>query len=109
MARCGSGRPTSHGGPCTGEPASGSPARSSDSSCSPNSRSGITSWSRRNRPTRALAAAKAAIDQGLDTDLDTGLKIEQHLFAGLFATKDRTIGLESFLANGPGKAKFVGE
>lgn len=59
--------------------------------------------------TRALAAAKAAIDEGLDTDLDTGLKIEQHLFAGLFATKDRTIGLESFLANGPGKAKFVGE
>ncbi|WP_416061329.1 enoyl-CoA hydratase/isomerase family protein [Rhodococcus indonesiensis] len=59
--------------------------------------------------TRALAAAKAAIDQGLDTDLDTGLKIEQHVFAGLFATKDRTIGMESFVANGPGKAEFVGE
>ncbi|NLV79098.1 MAG: enoyl-CoA hydratase/isomerase family protein [Rhodococcus sp.] len=58
---------------------------------------------------RALAAAKAAIDQGLDTDLDTGLKIEQHLFAGLFATKDRTIGMQSFIENGPGKAEFVGE
>lgn len=58
---------------------------------------------------RALAAAKAAIDQGLDTDLDTGLKIEQHVFASLFATKDRTIGMESFVANGPGKAEFVGE
>lgn len=58
---------------------------------------------------RALAAAKAAIDQGLDTDLDTGLAIEQHVFASLFATKDRTIGMESFLANGPGKAEFVGE
>jgi enoyl-CoA hydratase len=57
---------------------------------------------------RALAAAKAAIDQGLDTDLDTGLKIEQHVFASLFATADRTIGMESFMANGPGKAEFMG-
>ena len=58
---------------------------------------------------RALAAAKAAIDQGLDTDLGTGLKIEQHVFASLFATADRTIGMESFMANGPGKAVFTGE
>ncbi|WP_420753274.1 enoyl-CoA hydratase-related protein [Rhodococcus sp. O3] len=58
---------------------------------------------------RALAAAKAAIDQGLDADLDTGLKIEQHVFASLFATADRTIGMESFIANGPGKAAFTGE
>ena len=58
---------------------------------------------------RAMAAAKAAIDQGLDTDLATGLKIEQHLFAALFATEDRTIGMESFVENGPGKAKFTGE
>ncbi|MFD4366442.1 enoyl-CoA hydratase/isomerase family protein [Rhodococcus sp. NPDC058521] len=58
---------------------------------------------------RALAAAKAAIDEGLDADLNTGLKIEQHVFAGLFATKDRTIGMESFIENGPGKAQFTGE
>ncbi|TCN56996.1 enoyl-CoA hydratase [Rhodococcus sp. SMB37] len=58
---------------------------------------------------RALAAAKAAIDQGLDTDLDTGLKIEQHVFAGLFATEDRTIGMKSFIENGPGKAEFLGK
>ncbi|MGN5235524.1 MULTISPECIES: enoyl-CoA hydratase-related protein [unclassified Rhodococcus (in: high G+C Gram-positive bacteria)] len=58
---------------------------------------------------RALAAAKAAIDQGLDTDLDTGLKIEQHVFAGLFATEDRTIGMQSFIENGPGKAEFLGK
>jgi len=58
---------------------------------------------------RALAAAKAAIDEGLNTDLESGLKIEQHLFAGLFATKDQTIGMESFIANGPGKAEFTGE
>ncbi|MCW4354600.1 enoyl-CoA hydratase-related protein [Hoyosella sp. YIM 151337] len=58
---------------------------------------------------RALAAAKAAIDQGLDTDLDTGLAIERHLFAGLFATDDRTIGMKSFIDNGPGKAEFTGQ
>ncbi len=58
---------------------------------------------------RALAAAKAAIDEGLNTDLESGLKIEQYLFAGLFATKDQAIGMESFIANGPGKAEFTGE
>ncbi|WP_149359047.1 enoyl-CoA hydratase/isomerase family protein [Lolliginicoccus suaedae] len=58
---------------------------------------------------RALAAAKASIDQGLDTDLGTGLAIERHLFASLFATEDRTIGMESFVENGPGKAKFTGK
>lgn len=58
---------------------------------------------------RALAAAKASIDQGLDTDLNTGLKIEAQQFAALFATKDRSIGMESFIANGPGKAAFTGE
>ncbi|GAB2922709.1 enoyl-CoA hydratase-related protein [Rhodococcus aerolatus] len=56
----------------------------------------------------ALAAAKAAIDGGLDVDLDNGLKLESHLFAGLFATDDQTIGMESFIANGPGKAEFTG-
>ncbi|MBY6434831.1 enoyl-CoA hydratase/isomerase family protein [Rhodococcus kroppenstedtii] len=57
---------------------------------------------------RALAAAKAAIDEGLDTDLATGLKIEAHVFASLFATDDRSIGMSSFLENGPGKAEFTG-
>ena len=56
----------------------------------------------------ALRAAKEAIDEGLEVDLDTGLRIERHVFAGLFATEDRTIGMESFVANGPGKAEFVG-
>lgn len=58
---------------------------------------------------RALAAAKASIDSGLDTDLHTGLRIEAQQFAALFATSDRTIGMESFIANGPGKAEFTGE
>ena len=53
-------------------------------------------------------AAKAAIDGGLDGDLATGLRLESHLFASLFATEDRTIGMASFLENGPGKAEFVG-
>jgi enoyl-CoA hydratase len=57
-------------------------------------------------PALALAAAKAAIDGGLDGDLATGRRLESHLFASLFATEDRTIGMQSFLENGPGKAVF---
>jgi enoyl-CoA hydratase len=59
-------------------------------------------------PAFALRAAKEAIDEGLDVDLDTGLRIERKLFAGLFATEDRSIGMTSFVENGPGKAEFVG-
>ena len=40
----------------------------------------------------ALAAAKTAIDAGSEVDLATGLKIEEQVFAALFATDDRTIG-----------------
>jgi enoyl-CoA hydratase/carnithine racemase len=58
---------------------------------------------------RALAAAKAAIDGGLDVDLNTGLRLESTLFAGLFATEDRTTGMASFIENGPGKATFSGK
>jgi enoyl-CoA hydratase/carnithine racemase len=49
-------------------------------------------------PAQALRAAKAAIDTGLDVDLHTGLEIERQLFAELFATEDRTIGMEAFVA-----------
>jgi enoyl-CoA hydratase len=59
-------------------------------------------------PALALRAAKAAIDQGLDTDLATGLRIESQLFAALFATEDKRIGVDSFVKNGPGKAVFTG-
>lgn len=59
-------------------------------------------------PAYALRAAKEAIDGGLEVDLDTGLRIERHLFAGLFATEDRSIGMASFVEKGPGKAEFVG-
>jgi enoyl-CoA hydratase/carnithine racemase len=59
-------------------------------------------------PAVALRAAKAAIDGGLDTDLATGLRLESYLFASLFATEDRAIGMRSFIEHGPGKAEFVG-
>ena len=58
---------------------------------------------------RALGAAKAAVDGGLDGDLGNGLKLESHLFAALFATEDRAIGMRSFIDNGPGKARFLGK
>ncbi|MCU1588921.1 MAG: short chain enoyl-CoA hydratase [Frankiales bacterium] len=56
----------------------------------------------------AIRAAKKAIDEGLEMDLDAALRLESTLFAGLFATEDRSIGMESFVENGPGKATFVG-
>ncbi len=59
-------------------------------------------------PAVALRAAKQAIDEGLDADLDTGLEIERLHFAGLFATEDQRAGMRSFVENGPGKATFAG-
>jgi len=56
----------------------------------------------------ALRAAKEAVDSGLGTDLATGLDIERVQFAALFATADRTAGMQSFIDNGPGKAVFEG-
>lgn len=61
-----------------------------------------------NGPARALAAAKAAVDEGLEVDLASGLKLETHLFTNLFATEDQKIGMRSFAENGPGKAEFTG-
>jgi enoyl-CoA hydratase/carnithine racemase len=59
-------------------------------------------------PALAYAAAKKAIDGGLDVDLRTGLDLESDVFAGLFATEDKAIGMASFVAEGPGRARFVG-
>ena len=58
--------------------------------------------------TYALRAAKEAVDRGLEVDLETGLEIERQQFAALFATEDRTVGMTSFMENGPGKAQFTG-
>ena len=59
-------------------------------------------------PAVALRAAKQAIDEGLEADLDTGLEIERLQFAALFATEDQRAGMRSFVENGPGKATFAG-
>jgi enoyl-CoA hydratase/carnithine racemase len=59
-------------------------------------------------PALALAAAKRAIDDGLETDLRTGLEIERLAFANLFSTEDQRTGMRSFVENGPGKAAFAG-
>ena len=56
----------------------------------------------------ALRAAKESIDRGSEVYLDTGLEIERQQFAALFATEDRRVGMESFIAEGPGKAEFRG-
>jgi enoyl-CoA hydratase/carnithine racemase len=59
-------------------------------------------------PAVALRAAKQAVDDGLELDLDSALRLESALFAGLFATDDQRIGMQSFLEQGPGKAVFTG-
>lgn len=59
-------------------------------------------------PRIALRAVKEAVDRGVEVDLDTGLSIERALFAALFATEDRELGMQSFIDNGPGKAEFTG-
>ena len=59
-------------------------------------------------PAVALRAAKQAIDDGLELDLDAALRLESALFAGLFATEDQRTGMTSFLEQGPGKARFSG-
>jgi enoyl-CoA hydratase/carnithine racemase len=68
------------------------------------------SWARQFSGAAALAlrAAKESVDRGLEVDLETGLEIERQQFAALFATDDRTIGMQSFVENGPGKAAFTG-
>jgi enoyl-CoA hydratase/carnithine racemase len=59
-------------------------------------------------PPLALAAAKRAIDEGIDLPLQEGLALESRLFAELFDTEDQKSGMRSFLEQGPGKAEFSG-
>ncbi len=59
-------------------------------------------------PPLALAAAKRAIDDGLELPIDEGLALESRLFAELFDTEDQKTGMRSFLESGPGKARFSG-
>ena len=55
-------------------------------------------WPRPRRPSTAGSTPTCA----------TGLELEAEVFAALFATEDRRIGMESFVENGPGKAQFTG-
>jgi enoyl-CoA hydratase/carnithine racemase len=59
-------------------------------------------------PPLALAAAKRAVDEGLDLPLQQGLELESRLFAELFDTEDQKTGMRSFLESGPGRATFTG-
>jgi enoyl-CoA hydratase/carnithine racemase len=56
----------------------------------------------------ALRMAKKAIDEGIEMDLDSALRLETTLFTACFGTQDGETGISSFVANGPGKAQFVG-
>jgi enoyl-CoA hydratase/carnithine racemase len=56
----------------------------------------------------AQGLTKQAIDEGLSTSLSDGLYLEQQLFAEVFRSDDSQIGVQSFLANGAGKAEFTG-
>lgn len=59
-------------------------------------------------PRLAMQAAKAAISRGMETDLASGLEIERVHFAALFGTRDREIGMRTFIEKGPGQAEFTG-
>jgi enoyl-CoA hydratase len=56
----------------------------------------------------AMGLAKRAIDGGLDGSLAAGLDLEAEVFAAAFETEDATVGIRSFLDDGPGKATFRG-
>jgi enoyl-CoA hydratase/carnithine racemase len=56
----------------------------------------------------AMGMAKRAIDDGLDRPLADGLDLERDAFVEVFGTEDARTGVESFLAHGPGKARFSG-
>ena len=66
-------------------------------------------WARQyvSGPTYAIRAAKEAVDRGLEVDLETGLEVERMLFAGLFGTRDREIGMAAFVERA--EAQFEGK
>jgi len=45
----------------------------------------------------AVRFAKTAINLGIETDIETGTKIEKDLFGSCFATEDQKEGMEAFL------------
>jgi enoyl-CoA hydratase len=59
-------------------------------------------------PLVALAAAKGAIDGGIDVPLPEALALEESAFVATADTEDARRGVTSFLEHGPGRAQFVG-
>ncbi|MDX2381537.1 MAG: enoyl-CoA hydratase-related protein [Acidimicrobiia bacterium] len=59
-------------------------------------------------PLVSQGICKRAIDDGLSMPLADGLLAERAAFVEAFRTEDSQIGVQSFLENGPGKAKFTG-
>ena len=59
-------------------------------------------------PRRAMALAKAAINDGGQGSLDAGLDVEEQAFVDVFETDDAAVGVGSFRRHGPGKAAFSG-
>jgi enoyl-CoA hydratase len=57
---------------------------------------------------QAQALIKRAVDEGIETDLASGLALELDLFEAVFHTDDSQIGVKSFLESGPGTAQFTG-
>ena len=56
----------------------------------------------------AQALVKQAVDTGASLPLSDALALEKKLFTESFRSDDSRIGVQSFLANGPGKAEFTG-
>jgi enoyl-CoA hydratase len=56
----------------------------------------------------AHGLAKEAVDRGAELSLDEGLALERSLFERALASEDGRIGMESFLRDGPGRARFTG-
>lgn len=55
----------------------------------------------------AVKYSKACINRGMQTDIDSGITIENELFAMAFATEDQTEGMAAFLEKR--QAKFNGK
>jgi len=56
----------------------------------------------------AQGLIKAAVDEGLENTLSWGVDREQVFFVDVFETDDAGIGVQSFLEQGAGKARFTG-
>jgi len=45
----------------------------------------------------AVRASKKAINEGIDTDMDRAIIIEEKLFGSCFTTEDQKVGMKAFL------------